>query len=789
MLRNLFNSLRYYKLSSLLNIIGLSIAFAALIVMMMQVSFEWGYGKSDPNYREIFRVEVPDVFAKGEWNCQVDGNSIEHLTQSEPRVKGCYYGDGIGDVDIFMGEDSLNVVMSKFYENFTNPTQFFKFDIVQGSADGFMQPDKVLIPLSLARQLFDAKSAIGEVLKIKGKYYRKNREQTIIGVYRDFPVNATLRNYIFGGSDVRRTNSKTGMIHDASIVYIRAAAQDTAQIIENLYKYDIAHDEYGLGKDRSRLTAIGEAYYAGDVQLYGDTPTGNRSTTMLLFSISLLVIVIASINFINFSTAMAPLRIRGLNTQLVFGKTKSSLRVMLVAEAVGISLIAYFVALLWVYCFDMSSVSELIRTSSTSISDNLSIVLYTALVAVVVGALAGLYPAFYCTRFSVALVLKGSGMGSARGQWLRSALVGFQYVISITLITVSIFIAVQNSYLRSFPLGFTPDNVFLLDVNTSSQNERDLLVEKLKQNPAVVDVTFSWGVIGEGYGMLSVIDVRNEKVNIGVLPVSYNFLKMFGIPVVEGRDFLRTDIINKFPDQHGFFYDSDPGQSKLIFNRKAQQMYGIKVDSVYGRGLCIGICENINARSLHSEHEPMCFEVSNFLGRAYIKTGGGNVEGLNKFIGECYAQAKLSAEFSCTLLDSVLQMQYTAEQNLSRLINMFTALAILLSLMGVFGLVVFETQYRRREIGLRKIYGSTVGQVLVMLNRKFMIIIAICFVIALPMAWWGVSEWLMSFAFRTPIHWWVFGVALLVVLLITILTVTVQSWRAATENPTKSIKN
>lgn len=789
-MKNFLTTLRRMRLSSALNIFGLSVAFAAFMVMMMQVRFEWGYGKTDPNHKEIFRVETPSVFEKGKWSRQVDGQSIGHLAQSEPRVKGCYYSDGASDVDVFLGSDSTNIIKIGFYEDYTNPTEFFSFDIVQGTADALTtEPGKVIIPQSLAKQLFADRGAVGEVLQVRGKYFRSSREQIIIGVYRDFADNATLRNKIFGGPSPTRKNSKTGEIFDAGVVYIRAAVEDTAQIIENLYQYDIANDKYGFGKSRSRLTAVGETYYADDVSIYNDTPPGNRSTTMLLFSISLLVIVIAGINFINFSTAMAPLRIRGLNTRLVFGKPKSSLRAMLIVEAIGISAIAYMVSILWVSLFDLSSVSELIRTDSTALADNLPVVLGTALVALVTGALAGIYPAFYCTRFSAALVLKGSGMGSTSGQWLRSALIGFQYIVSLILITVALFIALQNSYMQNFPLGFNRENVFTLSLSVSSANDRKLFTDKLKQNPAIEDVTFSWGRLGEGYGMMSSILVGGEKVNIGAMPVQHNFMNFFSIPIVEGRGFTEGDLIDKYPDRRGFTFDSDPALTKMIYNRKAQQMYDIKLDSIYGNDICIGICDNINSRSLYNDYEPMGFALSTWIGQAYVRTSGSNIDEIYKYIEKCYDELNMEEDFDCKLLNDVLQQQYLTEQNLSRLINLFTALAIMLSLVGVFGLVVFENQYRRREIGLRKIYGSTVMQVLLRFNRKFLFIISICFIIALPIAWWATSEWLMTFTFRTQLHWWVFASALIIVGLITVLTVTLQSWHSATENPVNSLKS
>ncbi|MEG1607916.1 MAG: FtsX-like permease family protein [Mucinivorans sp.] len=785
MLRNFITTLTRFRLSSALNIFGLSVAFASFIIMMMQVTYEQGYGKSDPRYKEFYRVETPSTFENGMWSCQIDGPTVQYISQSEPRVRSCHYGDGLSEVTIW-GEDSTKAIESYTYEEYTNPANFFTFNMVQGTKEGLESNDVTIIPLSLAKTLYP-KGAVGEILRMKGKYYRANREHTIIGVYADFPNNATLKNYPFIHSN---RVDKAGQIFDASIVYIEAAETDTAQIIDNIYSYDVKNNTR-YSPERVRLTPMGEAYYADDVHMYGDTQPGNRSTTTMLLTISILIIVIAAINFINFSTALAPMRIRGLNIRLVFGRTKAALRLMLVSEAVGLALAAYIVALFWVYCFNLTPWASLIKTSSTALQDNLEVVIFSALLAIVVGAVAGVYPALYCTRFSTAQVLKGSGMGSSSGQWLRSVLIGFQYVVSIGLIIVALFITLQNNFLRTFALGFNKDNVLQAQFN-GSPNEMERFSQILRGNPTVKGVTYSHQMLGSGYGLSANLNVNGDTIQMQMLPVQTNFLRFFGIPIIQGRDFIDGELQDIHPEISGIFYDSSPNQapSKIIVNKIAAQMYNIKVDSTYGgRFLCVGICENLNARALYNSYEPFALYLSRLATTVYVRVGGEeNIEQVYKFMEKSYTQMGMDEEFSCSLMDEALQEQYIKEQNLSRLINLFSMVAIVLSLVGVFGLVVFETQYRRREIGLRKIYGSTVWQVLWRFNRKFLVITIICFLIALPTAWFGVNEWLSTFAFHTSIYWWIFALSLLIVGAITVLTVTAQSYHSATENPIKSIK-
>lgn len=794
MLRNFLITLRRFKLASALNIIGLSVAFAAFIVIMMQVVFEQGYGKQDPNYREIFRVESPNLFDKGKWHGQVSGQSIIHLAQNEPRVKEIYYCDPTEELSVSTSENSVNKVITKMYRGYTDPTKLFEFNLIQGTTQGLCEGgDKVIIPRSLASALFLDGNAVGNPLFITGEYYSENPTPTVIGVYEDFPNNATLRNHIFAGPPSRRKDPKTGFLFDASLVFLRTSVADTAQIMDNLMSAKKSGTtSYDFESDRSlreRLTPIGDTYYRDDAMIWFDTQPGNRTTTNMLLGISILIILIAAVNFINFSTALAPVRIKGLNTRLVFGTSRAALRRMLIVEAVGMSVISFCVAMLLAYGFNETPYASLIKTTSLALEDNLDVVIGTGILAVAIGFIAGLYPAFYCTRFKTATVLKGSGMGSQSGKMMRTTLIGFQYVISISLIIGSLFVALQNRYLETFPLGFEKTNTFVVNTREASHNERLLMAAKLQINPQIGEITYSWKTIGTGYGSMSKMNFNGDTVNIGSVLVYHNFLKALGIPIIAGRDFVETDITFNFPDKRGFYYDPNEQQAKIIVNRRAQQMYNIQVDSMYSGRLCIGVCENINARTLYNDYEPICFETSTLLSDMYVKYSGENTQDIYKFIIQSFKESQIPGEFAATLLCETLNQEYIKEHNLSTLINIFSFLAILLSLVGVFGLIVFENQYRRKEIGIRKVYGSSVEQILMMFNMKFIYTVLICFAIAVPITYFAVTKWFGNFAFHMPIHWWVFAAGGAIVLTITMITVTVQSLHSATENPTKSLKS
>lgn len=535
--------------------------------------------------------------------------------------------------------------------------------------------------------------------------------------------------------------------------------------------------------EQIRLVPLTDIYYMNETQDGGTFRSGNKEVTALLFGIALLIVIVAAINFTNFSTSLTPLRIKSINTQKVLGSSDTLLRRSLLIEAALISFMAWLVSLVIVWGLDWAEALPFIEADLSLVS-NLPIVFLCGIVALVIGWLAGIYPAYYITSFPPALVLKGSFGLSPSGRKLRTTLICVQFVVSIVLIIGACFVQIQNSYMRNFSLGFDKDQVAIVELNETMYNKHhDTYVNRLKENPGIEDVAFAMEKVGskDGYNTNGG-NYKGKDFQYFIIIASSNFLRVMGIPVIEGRDFSKADELSD--------------HVSYIFNRTAMEGLDMQVGDAfdsYSSGHLVGFSDDVKFTSLRGGEDNIAFLVGNFgysLPISYIRLkAGSDIHAVVGHIQETMRELDPSYPFNIEFYDEIFNHLYRKEENLRSLVTVFSLLAIIISLVGVFGLVVFETQYRRKEIGIRKVHGATVGEILLMFNKAYLRIVGICFVIAAPIAWQGVRMWLEGFAYKTPIHGWVFLIALLIVTVITLLTVSFQNWKAANENPVNSIKS
>ena len=604
---------------------------------------------------------------------------------------------------------------------------------------------------------------------------------TIGAVYKDFPENTQLRNVVYTAIDpdynINNFSSSNWVCY---LLLDNPAMAD--EVADNFNRHFDFKKIYHEG-EQIRLVPLTDIYYMNETQDGGTFRSGNKEVTALLFGIALLIVIVAAINFTNFSTSLTPLRIKSINTQKVLGSSDTLLRRSLLIEAALISFIAWLVSLVIVWGLDWAEALPFIEADLSLVS-NLPIVFLCGIVALVIGWLAGIYPAYYITSFPPALVLKGSFGLSPSGRKLRTTLICVQFVVSIVLIIGACFVQIQNSYMRNFSLGFDKDQVAIVELNeTMYDKHHDTYVNRLKENPGIEDVAFAMEKVGskDGYNTNGG-NYKGKDFQYFIIIASSNFLRVMGIPVIEGRDFSKADELSD--------------HVSYIFNRTAMEGLDMQVGDAfdsYSPGHLIGFSDDVKFTSLRGGEDNIAFLVGNFgysLPISYIRLkAGSDIHAVVGHIQETMKELDPSYPFNIEFYDEIFNHLYQKEENLRDLVTVFSLLAIIISLVGVFGLVVFETQYRRKEIGIRKVHGATVGEILLMFNKAYLRIVGICFVIAAPVAWQGVKMWLEGFAYKTPLHWWVFLIALLIVTVITLLTVSFQNWKAANENPVNSIKS
>ncbi|MDR0334002.1 MAG: FtsX-like permease family protein [Dysgonamonadaceae bacterium] len=778
--RNLLHVLRRFKLAAILNILGLSVAFAAFMIIMMQLRYDFGFDKFHKDYDKIFRMEL-GWQKGGSYQTVISRPLAEGFFASSPHIVAGALSDSRDGRGFFRidGADEH----SQFEENrirvtpeFTN---VFTFDFVEGDKDVLKIPDNIMIPLSLSRKLFGNESAIGKRLVLINN---ENQLLQVGAVYRDFPANSTVSNHVY--MTIPESENKESWGNSNYYAFIRVNdASNAPMLFENFKRSTIFPPSAAVisnGEVNIRLTALPDIHFTTDT-LYDNTPKASRQTLMILFAIGIAIISIAAINFTNFSTALTPMRIKNINTQRVLGAQQNTIRLVLVFEAIVFSIISYFVAVLLVKLFGGSELANLID-ADFSFPANSLLIGGTFLAAIVVGIFAGMYPAYYMTSFAPALVLKGSFGLSPKGKQLRNTLISIQFVAALALIIGASFMYLQNRFMQNSDLGY--DQNALITTNIwKIQGQRDALTHQLNTHSGIEGVTFGEVLLSSsdqymGWGR----NYNGENINFQVLPVHYTFLNVMGIEIIDGRDFRQED--------------AGMEQGVLIFNETARQRYELELNTtVEDAGEVIGFMPDVKFASFRQAVEPMAFFVwgtqnwGNQPNQAYIRLKqGANVREVMKHIRTTLAEFDPNFPFEVRFFDEVLQRLYEKETQLSLLITLFSLIAIFISIVGVFGLVVFDSECRRKEIGIRKILGASTIEIITMFNKTYVKMLLICFVIAAPLAWYAVSRWLENFAYRTPMYWWVYLLALIAVAAITILTVTIQNWRVANDDPVKSIK-
>ncbi len=786
-LRNFFSVLRRFKAASVLNVLGLSIAFVAFMLIMMQVNYDYTFDCSHRNSDAIFRVDI--VHGSKGSQAIICRPFARAFTESSPHIKGgCLLNAWVGSPFFYVEQNGQR---TGYRENAWEVTpgllDVIHFDMLEGTAQALDEPGSVILPESMAKKIFGNETAVGKQLIAPNV---EMNAQIIKGVYKDFPRNSALQNVIYVAMNPKENYDNWGNWNYFFFVRLDDPA-NKENVLDNFKSNfnakEVFGNEFEWGGEESfdlRLTSLPDVHFLNNVD-FDSMPKASRQTLLVLFSIAFVIIIIAGINFTNFSTALTPMRIKSINTQKVLGSSDRMLRGSLLVEAVGVSTFAYLLSLLFLYVIPKTPVASLVD-ADISFGAQPMIIAGTAVIAVIVGVLAGLYPSYYVTSFPPALVLKGSFGLSLAGRRMRSVLVGIQFVASFILIIGSLFMYLQNRYMQNAPLGYDKEEMIIVHLNNKINKDRDAFTNQLKSFSGVEDVTYSQFLLSSqdqymGWGR----DYNGKNINFQCLPVSSSFLKVMGIEVKEGRDFRPED------DQ------KETGC--YIFNEKAKAQLELKLNEQIDGDEIIGFIPDIKFASFRQEVTPMAFylwgkyqwgQEGNYYNAAYVKfKAGSDLRAGMEHVRESLKKFDSEYPFVIRFYDEVLQHTYEKELKIGSLITLFSLVAIFISIVGVFGLVVFESEYKRKEIAVRKVLGSTTGEVLYMFNVSYFWILLICFVLGAPVAWYGVHRWLENFAYRTPMYWWVLPLAFLAIGMITFLTVTYQNWHVANENPVKNIKS
>jgi putative ABC transport system permease protein len=765
-LRNFLFVLKRFKVSSVLNILGLSLAFAVFFAIIVQVRYDFGFDRNFEKADNIYLVTKYLPHRDVRWT-NTNTQTPKMIAEKFPEVKNYCFMNTWNRNTIFDVPDETGN-KREFEEVMTLASEgimdMFIPQIIAGDArQAFTEPNKAMLTESVAKKFFGNQDPLGKTFS----YHNKDNLMTVVAVCKDFPENCSLDNGIYL---MQKENKESEWSYTS---YLEISDGGKAKILNSLNSDASLTEWNGDEGWLFELTAL-----SGIHLNFPAKGKGSMSTTVSLFAIGILLLIIAYINFVNFSISMAPVRLKSLNIRRIMGENSLFLKFSIAMEAVLTSLIAVVISTLFVYYFGVSVVREFFQ-ANISLSNNLELFFLMAGFFLLMGFVAGIYPALYSTAFKPAMALSGSFLLSTGSKMLKNTLIVVQFAASVLLVIVSGFVKTQHDYMQDKSWGIKKENVVYLPA--WQLKDTPAFETELKKNPDILDVTYTSFLPGASMMMTWGTTLEGTGINMTVWPVSHNYLRFFGINLVEGRDFEEGD---------------RQGDGKFIFNQTLVKKYDFK--ELVGKdmrgfdvGKIIGIMEDFNFKSLREPVSPIALVIgenyTSRLGTMLVRINGQNTAKTLDYMQDLCKQFS-SEPVAITFLDETLHQLYEQEDNLAKLISIFGLITIIVTVMGVYGLILFNVKSKRKTIAIHKINGASITEVILMLNRGFVVRFVIAYIVAIPLAYIIVNRWLENFAYKTPIHWWIFVAGGILIFIIIILTVSWQSYKAATANPVDGIK-
>jgi putative ABC transport system permease protein len=803
-----FRSLRKSKGFTALNIIGLAAGLGVCLLIVLFVTDELSYDRYNVNADRIYRVDEDLYFNNTRYDAATTSKFFgPTLVASYPKIQQMVRFRNPGDLLVRKGNDHI----LDHHFTFADSTIFKVFTLPMIAGDpntALNEPHSIVIDESAARRYFNSTDVIGRTLEAGDD----NKPLKITGVIRDMPEQSQFHfSFIRPIREAYTFNdpSDNDWISNNYYTYIlvqpgttRAEVQKEADAVVN---HNINPALQAIFHTSGADLAKGGNHFLcpitplTDVHLHsnksGELEANSNIQFVYIFSvIAVLILLIACVNFMNLSTARSANRAREVGIRKVAGSTRGHLIIQFLTESVLLSLfslvIALCIAVLLLPVFNQLAGKSLLPDALFS-SRLLPILI---LLVLLVGCLAGSYPAFYLSSFQPIDVLKGKIAAGFRSSWLRSSLVVFQFFISIGLIVSTLVIYRQLHYIRNKEVGFNRDQVLVIhDTWPLGQEGTTNLRKDLLTLAGVTDATATPDILTvqglywqEGWFRDATLDAR-KAIIMTTLRVDDHYVPTLGMQIVKGRNIN----LAQFPTD----------STAIILNEAAVAALGVKDplhlilynhDDLFKTITyhVVGVVKDFNYNSMHDKIHPLLMVVNTYnWSTMAVRFHTNDVFSLVRQVESKFHAVKQGVPFSYTFMDNDFDKLYHAEQQTGQIFITFAVFAILIACLGLFGLVTYAAEQRTKEIGIRKVLGASVSGIVGLLSRDFTKLVGIAALIAFPAAWWAMYKWLNTFAYRTEISWWIFPVAGAVALAIALLTVSYQSLKAALMNPVKSLRS
>jgi len=781
-----FRNLWRHKAFSILNITGLAVGMAAFFLIYQFVRFETSYDHFNKKGDRIYRLvsDLKSTAATQYWPSSSMPMAI-HLKADYPEVEEVVRLNGHGSL--------LRKGNAWFQENntvFADSTLFsvFDFPLVRGDrGTALKEPFSIILSQTTAKKYFGGADPVGQTLL----FGDSGIQAKVTGVMKDLPENSSVKADLFiSMSTMNRFRDsmdyRWGNFSVYSYVLLKPGANANG-LQAKLKPFMDRHWGAVLKAQQQdyvlSLEKLKDTYWSRR----GGFVSGSKSNVYIFSIVGLFILLIACINFVNLTTARSAERAKEVGIRKVVGAARLQLTRQFLGESILISLIA-FVLSAGLCELALPSFNQLAgKTISTGILSQPSALFTLFMIALGIGLLAGIYPALVLSSFKPIASLKGRFSTSTRGLILRKGLVVVQFTISIAMIIGTAVVYLQLDYMRSQDLGFNKDQMLILD--THNDKHKRAFREEIARLPNVQSITFTGSVPGAGtYGAYSKVENSRGEMQVANLDLTYvdfGFMEQYKMQLLAGRLFdknIATDTMQA-----------------MILNEKAVRLFGYSSpEAAIGKGFSqwgkkghiIGVIKDYNFTSLQKEITPLSicldFHDCNYLS---AKVGNHDLRGTIAAMKARWDRLVPSRPFDYFFLDESFNKQYASEEKFGKLFINFAILAIFISCLGLLGLASYSTLQRTKEVGVRRVMGASVTGIVRLLSMDFLKLVFIAFVIAAPLAWWFMHQWLLDFAYRTSLSWWVFALAGAGAVFIAFTTISYQAIRAATTNPVKSLRS
>jgi putative ABC transport system permease protein len=791
-LRNLLKN----KLFSVINISGMAISAACFLIIALFVTDEFKYDKHVDDVGLKYRVYAEMFSDDGSvrMGAMVPPMVAPTLKSDYPEIDYTFRFLHLNGKLLFQVGDTKSTEQGGGYGEATM-FDMFSLRLVEGDRETILTtPGTIALSETLAKKYFGDKPALGQTIRIG------TEDATVAGVYEDFPVHAHLHiPYLMRLEDLaselgdRMQSWQWQQFH----TYIKLKPGSDGNALEGKLKAFAERHAWPVTKPNGgyyipHLMALDKVHLHASNQLWDIADRGNAQTVYILSAAALFILIIAILNFINLSTSRAMSRVKEVGVRKSIGALRTQLVKQFMSESVIVAVISLLIGIIIVQLTLplLNSFTE----KKIPLDIFLNPVVASAIIgfALLIGLAAGAYPALYISSFKPSQILSGKQSVVSGKTILRKGLVVVQFILSFVMITASLVVSDQLTYMQTKDMGFNMDNIVVLPLRGGLTQNKDAVKNEFINHPNVVSGTLGYGLPGQAFAGDGFRDMETGKDwNVSMLTVDHDYVKTLGLNVVAGRDLSKD-----FPsDEHDAFLISE-SCAKMLGHTDPKDALGHKISwtrwddpAKQKEGTVVGVVKDLHLNSLHQSVTPVILQVLPFAYNTLtLRVNGNDLPSTIAHLENTWKKLESDWPFEYKFLDSNFDKLYKQETKLATLFTFFTAFAIFVACLGLFGLVVYSTSQRFKEISIRKVLGAKESQLVVQLGKTYILLICVAFVVAIPFSYYTASKWLETFPYRTEVTAMLFVKAAVGILAISMLTVGIQSLKAARTNPVNALK-